>query len=158
MAKAIYDDLVFYDFEAADASELIRKLGAEFERKGFVKDTYVDAVAARELEYPTGLQLDGFAVAMPHTSGVHVNTPAIGVARLKHPVTFGHMGDPEHLVEAELIFMMAILDPDDQIEWLRSVMKVFTNKEMMSELCFANNREELLEAVKKNIGVETVDA
>ena len=59
MAQAVYEDLVFYDFEADDAADVIRKLGVKLEKKGFVKDTYTEAVAAREEEYPTGLNLDG---------------------------------------------------------------------------------------------------
>lgn len=151
MAQAIYEDLVFYDVEATDAKDLIRKLGAQLEKGGYVKDSYVDAVVGREDEYPTGLQLSDMAVAMPHTTGSHVNTPCVGVAKLKNPVTFAHMGDPDTKVQAELIFMMAILDPSKQLELLQQVMKIFTNKEAMAEFKAAATKEELYKVAQKYV-------
>ncbi|HWQ78936.1 MAG TPA: PTS sugar transporter subunit IIA [Anaerovoracaceae bacterium] len=151
MAQAVYEDLVFYDFEAKDAEDVIRKLGAHLEKNGFVKDTYIDAVAVREKEYPTGLNLDGAAVAMPHTSGTHVIKPAVLIARLKDPVTFLHMGDSDTRVNAEFIFMMAILDPNDQILLLQKMMQVFTDKQILSEFVAADNRETLSAVAQKFI-------
>jgi PTS system galactitol-specific IIA component len=134
MGQAIHKDLIFYELEADDTDSLIRVMGAAFEKAGFVKATYAAAVAERELVYPTGLQLDGVAVAMPHTTGEHVITPAIGVARLARPVSFSHMGDEETKVDAEFVFMMAIKNPDEQIGWLKSVMSVFTDAEALNEM------------------------
>lgn len=151
MEQAVFEELVFMDVEAGDAKELIRKIGAELEKNGYVKDTYVEAVVGREDEYPTGLQLADMAVAMPHTTGSHVNKPAVAVAKLKKPVTFAHMGDPDTKVEAEMVFMMAILDSSKQLELLQKVMKIFTNKEAMAELKAAETKQALFELAQKHV-------
>lgn len=150
--QAVYEDLIVFGIEANDAEDAIRQVGQYLYRKGFVKDTYIDAVAAREKEYPTGLQLQDMAVAMPHTAGVHVNTPAVCVARLASPVMFRHMGDPDTEVQAEILFMMAIKDPNAQLETLQQVMKVFTNTEAMAEFKAAGDRSTLYEVAKTYIG------
>ncbi len=150
--QSIYEDLVLYGVEAENAEEAIRKVGKQLHEKGFVKDTYIDAVAAREVEYPTGLQLKDIAVAMPHTAGVHVNTPAVCVAKLAKPVTFAHMGDPDTKVQAEILFMMAIKNPDEQLDMLQKVMGVFTNTEAVEALKAADNQEMLFRAAKEYIG------
>lgn len=151
MEQSIFEELILYDVEAEDANELIRIVGAEFEKAGFVKDTYVQAVADREVDFPTGLQLATMAVAMPHTTGSHVNKPAVGIAKLKKPVTFRQMADPSATVEAELIFMMAILNPDKQVKLLQKVMGIFTNDEAMGEFAAATGKQELYEVAKKYV-------
>ena len=150
--QSCYEDLIILDVDAKDAEDAIRQVGKLLYDGGYVKDTYVDAVAAREKEYPTGLILQDINIAMPHTMGIHVNIPAVCVAKMAHPVTFGHMGDPDTKVEAELLFMMAIKDPDAQVETLQNVMGVFTNSEAVAALKAASTKEELFAAAQKYIG------
>lgn len=144
MEQAIYQELIFMDVDADCAESVIRTLGAAFEAHGFVKDSYVEAVFAREGEYPTGLQLQGIGVAMPHTTGSHVIKPAVGVAKLKQPVTFYHMGMDDVPVQAEIVFMMAILDPEKQIDLLKKMTKIFTNNEAMQAFKTAKDKDALL--------------
>ena len=147
----IHEELILVDVEAKNYEEAIRKVGKQLFDNGYVKDTYIDAVVAREADFPTGLHLEGIDIAMPHTAGVHVNTPAVCVAKLKNPVEFSHMGDPDTKVQATLLFMMAIKDPDAQIETLQAVMGVFTNQEAIEELNKAKTKEELFSVAKKYI-------
>ena len=109
--QSCYEDLIILDVDAKDYEDAIRQVGALLFNGGYVKDTYVDAGVGRELEFLTGLILKDIQIAMPHTAGIHVNTPAVCVAKMKHPVTFGHMGDPDTKVEAEILFMIAIAMP-----------------------------------------------
>ncbi len=150
--QSCYRDLIAVDVEAKSAEEAIRKVGALLEKGGYVKDTYVDAVAKRETEFPTGLILKDIQVAMPHTAGVHVNKPAVCIAKLAQPVRFAHMGDPDTPVDATLLFMMAIKNPDEQVETLQAVMGVFTNAEAVAALKAAKTEDELFAAAQKYIG------
>ena len=70
--NSIYPELIAVDVQAETSEEAIRKVGQIFLDNGFVKDTYIDAVVAREKVYPTGLQLADMGVAMPHTDPPHV--------------------------------------------------------------------------------------
>lgn len=146
-----HEELIMVDVEASNYEEAIRKVGKRLFDNGYVKDTYIDAVVAREADFPTGLHLEGIDIAMPHTAGVHVNTPAVCVAKLAKPVVFSHMGDPDTKVEATLLFMMAIKNPDEQIETLQAVMGVFTNQEAIAELKAAKTESELFTVAKKYI-------
>ncbi|MBR0598253.1 PTS sugar transporter subunit IIA [Sinanaerobacter chloroacetimidivorans] len=145
----VFKELIRSSISAVDSEDVIRQVGKALFDNGFVKETYVDAVAEREKIYPTGLQLKGIAVAMPHTDSAHVNKPAICVAKLEKPVVFAHMGDPDTLVEAEIIFMMAIRSPDEQIDNLKSVLKVFTSEEATNEFRNAKDDQELFEIADK---------
>ena len=150
--QSCYEDLIILDVDANDYEDAIRQVGALLYNGGYVKDTYIDAVVGRELEFPTGLILKDIQIAMPHTAGVHVNKPAVCVAKMKHPVTFGHMGDPDTKVEAEILFMMAIQDPNAQIQTLSNMMGVFQNSEAVAEFKAASTKEELFAVAHKYIG------
>lgn len=147
----IFPDLIAVDLTAEDADDAIRKVGSMFQEQGFVKETYIDAVTAREKEYPTGLMLRDIGVAMPHTDPGHVIKAGICVVKLAKPVEFAHMGMPETKVAAEMIFMMAIVDPNAQIETLQKVLTVFQNPEAAAEFKAAPNAQALYQVALKHI-------
>ncbi len=155
--SAIFPELIAINLEAENFEDAIRKGGKLFYDNGYVKDTYIDAVVAREKIYPTGLQLKDIAVAMPHTDPQHVNKAAVCVIKLSKPVTFLHMGEDVNnkdaiKVEAEMLFMMSILNPNEQIETLQKVLSVFQNPDVVNEFKNATKKEELYEVAKKHIG------
>ena len=152
MQEAIYRELIIKDVDAKDSEDAIRQVAQPFIQNGFVKDSYVDAVVEREKVFATGLQLDGICIAMPHTDIIHVNKPGITVAKLAHPVEFEHMGEPGRKVQAEMLFMMAITNPEDQIGTLMKVLGVFQNKEAIEEFKKATTEDEIYEVAKKYIG------
>ncbi len=152
MEQATFRELIVRDVDAKDAEDAIRQVGEYFLKAGFVKDTYIDAVVAREKVYATGLQLEEIAVAMPHTDPQHVNRPGVCIAQLRHPVTFEHMGDPDTKVQAEMLFMMAIKDPDEQVELLQKVLSVFQRPEVVAAFRAAKNEDDLFAAAQKYIG------
>ena len=67
--NSIYPELIAVDVQAETSEEAIRKVGQIFLDNGFVKDTYIDAVIAREKVYPTGLQLADSKASK--TSNIH---------------------------------------------------------------------------------------
>lgn len=152
MEQATFRELIIRNVEAENAEEAIRKVGKLFYDAGFVKDTYIDAVVAREKTFATGLQLAEIAVAMPHTDPQHVNKPGVCIAQLAKPVAFEHMGDPDTTVQAEMLFMMAIKDPDEQVELLQKVLGVFQQSEVVAAFRAAKSDDELFEAAQKYIG------
>lgn len=152
MEQSIFRELIIYGVEAKDYEDAIRQVGQKFLQEGFVKDTYIDAVVEREKVFATGLELEGISIAMPHTDVIHVNKPGVTVAKLAHPVEFEHMGEPGRKVQAEMLFMMAITNPEDQIGTITNVLGVFQNKEALKAFKDAKSEEELYEAAKHYIG------
>ena len=90
-------ELIKADMMAKDSSDVIYQLGELLSKHGFVSGGYADKVIEREIEYPTGLQTRGPAIAIPHAcdDGVNWNHVAIGI--LKEPVKFHNMEDLEML-------------------------------------------------------------
>ncbi|MBQ6560067.1 MAG: PTS sugar transporter subunit IIA, partial [Erysipelotrichaceae bacterium] len=100
----------------------------------------------------TGLELEGISIAMPHTDIIHVNKPGVTVAKLAHPVEFEHMGEPGRKVQAEMLFMMAITNPEDQIGTIMRVLGAFQNKDAMEAFKKAETEDEIYAAAMQYIG------
>ena len=134
------ENLVIANCGAASAEEVITALCRLLEQEDMVKPTYLGAVLAREVEYPTGVPTAYFDVAIPHAPSDHVLEAGFAIAKLQNPVTFGSMGgDEDEKVEAKLVFLLAVKDPQAQIQMLRALMRAFENEEAMNSLLAAED-------------------
>ncbi len=100
---------------------------------GYVKETFLQGCVLRERVFPTGLMTE-IPIAIPHTDAQHVNVPSICVLRLRKPVAFKDMGEPEKTVFVEYVFNMALKNNQDQLPMLEKILKVAKNGEFLREL------------------------
>lgn len=140
----LHEELVLLDYEAEGNEDLIRKLAVILKDRGYVKDSYAQAVVDREGEFPTGLNTLGVKVAVPHTNPEHVNQAAILVAKLSHPVVFKEMGNSGKDVAAELVFMLAVTDPKEHLATLSKLMGIFSDKEKLLDLYQSGTKQEII--------------
>ncbi|WP_019123666.1 PTS sugar transporter subunit IIA [Brevibacillus massiliensis] len=133
--------------------EVITMLAHLLKEQGYVKDSFLTALLEREKVYSTGLPLKKYGVAIPHTDVVHVNEPAIAVAILDKPVQFQMMGSPETDVMADIVFVLAVKEPSEQIFMLESLMNLFQNDELMDTLKHATSRQEAMLLIKRELGL-----
>ena len=61
------------------------------------------------------------------------------------PVEFQEMGTPERTVMAEMVFVIALKNPKDQVPWLKKMMTVFKDEEILSKVRNATDKEELVD-------------
>lgn len=141
-------DLIRLDLDVKDREEAIRTLAKDFVKAGVVKESFVDAVLEREQLSPTALPAVAYDIAIPHTVSAHVITPAMNVAVLKHPVEFQQMGSPEITLHPQVLFMLAISDPKDQLSLLRRIMKMLQNKELLNQVRGAKTTDEVYGLLK----------
>ena len=134
-------ELIKADMMAKDSSDVIYQLGELLSKHGFVSGGYADKVIEREIEYPTGLQTRGPAIAIPHAcdDGINGNHVAIGI--LKEPVKFQNMEDLDEEVEVKLVFMLAISSSHDQLEMLQFLIKVFQYEKLLNNIANTDSSE-----------------
>ena len=136
-------ELIRLNLEAGTSEEALRTLAQAFVDCGVAKESYPDAIVLRESTYPTGLPATAFDIATPHTFAEHVNEAAMGLAVLKQPVAFQQMGSPDITLHPQVLFMLAITDPKDQITLLRKIMKLIQNPEALTKVRDANSVDEV---------------
>lgn len=147
----LHEELVLLDYEARDRDELLKNLASILKERGYVKESYIKGVLDREKIFPTGLNTDGIRVALPHTDAIHVNKAAVLVAKLKNPVTFKEMGMSGKDVSANLIFMMAVKNPEDQVKTLSKLMAILSQKDMLLNLYNCKEKSEVIDVLSKII-------
>lgn len=139
----IENGLVVIELEAGSKEEVLTLLGTKLIEQGFVKEGFIESVLKRETSYPTGLPTSPFGVAIPHTDGDMVNHSKIAFASLKEPVKFNAMGQGADLVDVKLVFMLALQNPDDQLETLQKLVGLFQDPETVVKLAQVKSAEEL---------------
>ena len=141
--------LVLTGIEAADDMEALDILANKLLEEGIVKSSYIPAVKKREVEFCTGLQFEDMGIAIPHTDIEHVNVGAIGIGILKEPVMFKSMGMPDVSVPVEMMFMIAIQQPNKQVELLQKLMSIFQTEGRLKKLKACGNAKEAAELFKE---------
>jgi|LSQX01.2.fsa_nt_gb PTS system galactitol-specific IIA component len=147
----IEEDNFFIQVEAESDQQIIRLIGNHFFKKGFVKESYTQAVLDREEIYPTGLEAPGGGIAIPHTDAHHVHTSTIGVATLKSPVEFRVMAEPDKVVSVSVVMMLAVSDPQKVIPVLTKVISIVEDEDAVKELIASTSKEHAKELVVNHI-------
>ena len=154
MSKSILQLLepkgVLLSAKVKESSEVIRLLGEELFKEGYVKESFIDAAIDRESRLPTGLPLaGGINAAIPHTDIEHVLKPGLALATLAEPITFRNMAIPDSNVEVSLVFLLALEQPKAQIEMLQEIAGVLQAPDVVAALMQANSYEDVKKALEK---------
>ncbi|MBU9850118.1 PTS galactitol transporter subunit IIA [Rahnella aceris] len=104
----------------ADYHEALMHIGERMVQEGVVESTYPQALVNREAEYPTGIQLEHHAVAIPHCEAPHARSPAIYLIRPDTAVEF-FQADDEGTIPATLIIALIVTHPSEQLMLLRQL-------------------------------------
>ena len=147
--EELRESLIFTNLEAKTYEDVMRAVGQKVTAEGFAKESYVDALISREKDFPTGLDIDGFGVAIPHTDVSHVNKAATAIAILKNPVTFVQMGTDDDYVDAKVVFVLAVDDPKGHLEQLQRIISIIQDKNVLEKLTQANEASEIINVIKE---------
>ena len=147
--EELKESLIFTNLEAKTYEDVMRAVGRQVIAEGFAKESYVDALINREKDFPTGLDIDGFGVAIPHTDVSHVNKAATAIAILKNPVTFVQMGTDDDYVDAKVVFVLAVDDPQGHLEQLQRIISIIQDKDVLEKLTQANEASEIIDVIKE---------
>lgn len=147
--EALDKAVIVPDLEAETWEDVMKHLGQKLIDAGYTKESYIDALITREKDFPTGLDIDGMGVAIPHTDVSHVNKAAIAIGVLKEPVTFIQMGTDDEEVGVKLIFMLAVTDPNAHIDELQRIIEIIQDKEVLEKLFTVTDKETIIEVIKE---------
>lgn len=135
MAALHFDEnLVVFVEEASSPAEVEAQLAAVLEKQGYVKDSFVPALLAREQEYPTALEVGKHNVAIPHTDAEHTLKGAVCVGILEKPVTWQRMDDSDESCDVDFVVMLALNDPHDHLDMLQKVIALVQDQDLVGRI------------------------
>ncbi|MCC0782014.1 PTS sugar transporter subunit IIA [Clostridioides sp. ES-S-0108-01] len=150
--QIISSNLIFKGIEVSNNEDALKFLGQHLFDKQYVKESYIQAVVSREKKYATGLPTEIYGVAIPHTDIVHVNEPGIAIGILDKPVKFIMMGTDDTEIDVKVIFMLAVKEPQEQLQLLEKLMTIFQDESMLNNIVDLNEESvsDLLNSKLKN--------
>lgn len=154
--KWFYEENLLFPLTASTNEEAIGQLGNLLFKNGYVKDTYVPAVTAREKEFATGLPTSVVGVAIPHTDAHHVIKQAVAIGILPTPVSFCEMGDVDDTqVDVRILFMLAVPDKNKTMTMLQQIIAIIQSQEFLRALITTSDRSQLVELLDKKLNAES---
>ncbi|WP_049690581.1 PTS sugar transporter subunit IIA [Anaerococcus jeddahensis] len=137
-----------------NSKEVLSSLADCLIEEKIVKQSFKEAILEREDSYPTGLQFDGYGIALPHTDSKHVIKSQIAIMTLEKPVKFVEMATSDKEIDVKTIFMLALKDSNQHIKILQKVMELLQDREDMTKIesfdDSKENVEKLIEILEKH--------
>lgn len=125
------EDLVFTQKHFESKEDAILFLAEQLKEKGYIYKTFANAVVEREEKYPTGLYLGKINVAIPHTDTKHVKQSGVAILTLDKPVIFNKMDDPSQTIPVLIIFLLAVSEPNEYVQFLSKLAENFSKEEVI---------------------------
>ena len=134
---------------AKDRYEAISMCADALYKEGIVSSEFGKLCIIREEEYPTGLPTE-VPTAIPHAKD-NITENSICFLKLDKPVSFRRMDDDSQEINTDMIFNLAIKDPQEHLKALQNMM-IFLNNSEALEKCRTLPDKELIEYLQENIG------
>lgn len=141
--------MVLTNLDVSSSDDVMDAVGTAVVKAGYAKESYVQALKDREKDYPTGLDVDGIGVAIPHTAVEHVNQSGVAIATLRQPVTFTQMGTDDETVGVQIVFMLAVTDPNDHLDELQRILLILQDTEVLKKLMNAEHEQQIIDLIRE---------
>ena len=141
--------LVIHGF-ARDRYEAITMCGEALYKEGLVSEQFGTLCVEREKNYPTGLPTE-IPTAIPHAKDESITQNSVCFLKLDRPVSFKRMDDDTQDVSTDMIFNLAIKDPNEHVQALQNMMGFLNDSEALLK-CKSLSDEELIEYLQEKIG------
>jgi PTS system galactitol-specific IIA component len=108
----------------------------------------------RENNYPTGLEMDGYAVAIPHGDVECIESPFIGITTLSSPIEMYKMDDPKTSVPVQTVFLLGLDNEQTHLNILKEFIKLIQDKTLINYIQQSNSVEDVRAKVSNQIMAE----
>lgn len=152
--KIIDAKLIKLNIDVESDEEVITELSKLLIWAGYVKIGFPSAVIERERVFPTGLPtIGGINIAIPHTDDKYVDQAAVAIGVIKNPVNFKMMENPDKSISVKIVFLLALIDHNDQISILQNIAKIIQNKDLLNALVTEDTEEGIARLIEKNLAM-----
>ena len=124
-------------------------LADELMENDCVNQDFLANIIKREEVFPTGLEINGIGVAIPHTDSEYVKESQVGFMSLEKPLSFLEMGTNDKEVSVSLLFMLALKEPHEQLEMLQRLIEMFQQEGVLELLMKVDQKDAYQEIIQK---------
>lgn len=118
---------VALDVEVNSESELFEIIGKKAHELHLAHPDYSKGLQEREASFPTGLDIDGFHVALPHVDTKYIKQPFVFLVTTNKSLIVREMAT-EKSMETNTFFFLGIKDGHEQVGLLSGILKALQDK------------------------------
>ena len=125
--KPLFEKETIFLSNKSNQEEVFKELAEQLFEKSLVTEDFLSNLLEREQNYPTGIDLSVINselpnIAIPHTEGEFVKVRRIIPVKLKQPMKFHNMIQPDKELTVSFLFMILNDSPDEQANLLAEIM------------------------------------
>lgn len=144
------DKMIWLNNPCQDSSELFQMVAEQAMQIGLVTDTFLSKLNEREKSFPTGIQLSGYGVAIPHTDPECIKQQFVGIVIPNKQILFKSMENENNTVGANVIFVLGLNEPHSQLTTLQQIMRIIQNKNYINQMVEAKDTKEIIQIVRQS--------
>jgi len=152
MSKELLENIQVLKLDKESKEEVLEDLSNAAINAGYAKAGYLEAILEREEKYPTGLHIPQIEVAIPHADAEWANVPSLTIGLLEHPVTFKPMGGEGGDVAVEIVFMLTIKEPKQQINFLQAFSTLMAEPQLLIDFKNTGDQRPFIKRIKMKMG------
>lgn len=142
------EKMIWLDSYCRDTSELFQMVANQALHLDLVTNAFLSKINERESCFPTGIQLNGYGVAIPHTDPDCIKEQFIGIIIPQKTIQFKSMENENQMVNAKLIFVLGLNKPHCQLAVLQQIMRTIQNKNYVNQLIKAKSHNEITQIIQ----------
>ena len=147
------EKMIWLDNRCRNTIELFQMVSDQALQLDLVTTSFLSKINERESCFPTGIQLNGYGIAIPHTDPDCIKEQFIGIIIPQKTISFKSMENEKQVVNVDLIFILGLNQPHCQLTVLQQIMRVIQNKNYVNQVVKAKNYNEIIQ-IFQNISLE----
>lgn len=147
------EKMIWLDNRCRNTIELFQMVSDQALQLDLVTTSFLSKINERESCFPTGIQLNSYGIAIPHTDPDCIKEQFIGIIIPQKTISFKSMENEKQVVNVDLIFILGLNQPHCQLTVLQQIMRVIQNKNHVNQLVKAKNYNEIIQ-IFQNISLE----
>ncbi|MDR1793768.1 MAG: PTS sugar transporter subunit IIA [Erysipelotrichaceae bacterium] len=130
-----------------DQKSYFQDMFATLRAKEMVTDGFLEALNKREKDFPTGLQVNGYCIAIPHVEGEYILKEGIYVTIFPKEVEFYAMDNITKKLPVKISFLLLMKSSQQHMDILRQLAIIMQCKNL-SSLANANSQAEFVKQIQ----------
>lgn len=150
--QAIIDpSLIFTDINLSTQTDLFRFMADVLQQKKYIEKPFLKAVIQREAQFPTGMQLQGCGVAIPHTDPQFIKRSFIFFVRPQQQLLFHKMEDPQQTLNVSFVLLLGLDNSGNHLKILQRLMSMFQKQALIQQLLSSANNATICDLLQNNL-------
>ena len=149
--KYLHKDLIWLNQNFKNWEELLTFCSEKLVDLKYVNNYFCETIIEREKKYPTGLELEGYSIGIPHCDPECVISPFVAVVTLENPISIGKIEDSSSTVDVKLFFMLGLNNSDAHFEVLKELTSLAQNKELIENITEMTNHDNVINSISLSL-------